>query len=475
MAGLAALEFAQALQQLVADRRAGKPTMAGNAGASVTARGANPSGSHAYGWRDAMDIIVRWRQLAEPNDQVIWVDLLTEREFNAGFGSHTPMFTGQTKCVRDYVIFDAGSARNLTVLVLLAHLQTKCTKCVRYYMVFDRALGVMKRVLAADGHAFDANNAKVPLDSEQQQRAAAEARTAEQMWAALGTDSWVVVPIESTTRPGHSLEGTRLTMVNMSKGPGAAAAAAESGGGGGGGSAEEGPVMQLANGVRDQSGQSGPSGRPAPAELAAAAKRAQARPQPDAYEFSIRTPVTPARWKDYDEELAGMFERLVAALAAGDLAAMADAALRFAYYWYNFMPLARGSAFCGYVSMLGAFLAAGAPVQATMPKSYQTDWEAILESSPERFIASVSSWMYPPELSSSSSSNNSSGGSGSGGGVNGGTAGGGNGSRAADGSIAGAAAAVPCPPVDKLPKVIEVLDTMRKRLEALNEPDVPRI
>ncbi len=27
--------------------------------------------------------------------QVIWVDLLTEREFNAGFGSHTPMFTGQ--------------------------------------------------------------------------------------------------------------------------------------------------------------------------------------------------------------------------------------------------------------------------------------------------------------------------------------------------------------------------------------------
>lgn len=54
-------------------------------------------------------------------------------------------------------MFDAGSARNPTVFVLLAHLQTKC---VRYYMVFDRALGVMKRVLAADGHAFDANNAK---------------------------------------------------------------------------------------------------------------------------------------------------------------------------------------------------------------------------------------------------------------------------------------------------------------------------
>ena len=25
---------------------------------------------HAFGWRDAMDIIVKWRQLSEPNDQV---------------------------------------------------------------------------------------------------------------------------------------------------------------------------------------------------------------------------------------------------------------------------------------------------------------------------------------------------------------------------------------------------------------------
>lgn len=29
--------------------------------------------------------------------------------------------------------------------------------------------------------------------------------------------------------------------------------------------------------------------------------KAGAKPQPDAYEFSIRTPVTPARWNDYDE------------------------------------------------------------------------------------------------------------------------------------------------------------------------------
>lgn len=49
--------------------------------------------------------------------QVIWVDLLTEEEFTAGFGSHTPIFTGQTKCAR-------------------------------YYMNFERALALLKEVLA---------------------------------------------------------------------------------------------------------------------------------------------------------------------------------------------------------------------------------------------------------------------------------------------------------------------------------------
>eukprot|EP00983_Pelagomonas_calceolata_P028935 907730-Pelagomonas_calceolata.AAC.5 len=37
--------------------------------------------------------------------QVVWVDLLTRREFEQGFGSHTPMFSGQTKCVRYFMNF----------------------------------------------------------------------------------------------------------------------------------------------------------------------------------------------------------------------------------------------------------------------------------------------------------------------------------------------------------------------------------
>lgn len=59
--------------------------------------------------------------------QVIWVDLLTKQEFEAGFGSHTPIYSGQTQCVR-------------------------------YYMNFERALGVFRTVLLAEGRAFDAHN-----------------------------------------------------------------------------------------------------------------------------------------------------------------------------------------------------------------------------------------------------------------------------------------------------------------------------
>ena len=56
----------------------------------------------------------------------------------------------------------------------------------------------------------------------------------------LDTDFWVVVPIESLSRPGEHLEGTRLTLVRLMD-------------------------------------------------------------QPDAFELSIRTPVTPHRWKAFDQ------------------------------------------------------------------------------------------------------------------------------------------------------------------------------
>lgn len=68
------------------------------------------------------------------------------------------------------------------------------------------------------------------------------------------------------------------------------------------------------------------------------------------------------------QELAASWEAIVAALAAGDKPAVAEAALGYVYVWYNFMPLARGSAVVGYITLLGIFLAAGMPISAPIPK-----------------------------------------------------------------------------------------------------------
>ncbi|KAL5993852.1 Suppressor of RPS4-RLD 1 [Asimina triloba] len=72
-----------------------------------------------------------------------------------------------------------------------------------------------------------------------------------------------------------------------------------------------------------------------------------------------------------------------------------DAILRMTYYWYNFMPLSRGSAAVGYVVMLGLFLAANMEVKASIPEGFQVDWEAILSTDPSMFMESVKSWLYP--------------------------------------------------------------------------------
>lgn len=361
MAGLAAIEFAQHLVKTVRQKGEGKED-------------ARPQSSS---WRSAMDKIVKWRQIAEPNDQVLWVDMLTEKEFNAGFGSHTPMFTGQTKCVR-------------------------------YYANFSRAAALLRKLICTHGgKVYDSEERQIVVDDAKGLGGEddVEVKSAEELWRAVGRDYWVVVPIASTTRKGHTLEGTRLTVVNLSER--------------GKGTMEE--------------------------------KEEEGLDEGSAFEFSIRTPVTPARWADYDEELSALYARLLEALKLklnsgtdsvtdDDQSHFDSTALALAYYWYNFMPLARGSAMCGYVLILGSFLAAGKPIQKELPPSYQVDWEAILESSPKVFVESVGSKILngPDNESSSVVKTN-------------------------------------IPAINDLPDVASMLSSMRERLEALNWPDGPAV
>ena len=73
------------------------------------------------------------------------------------------------------------------------------------------------------------------------------------------------------------------------------------------------------------------------------------------------------------QELSALWERVLGALEAGSAPDLARAVLAFAYTWYNFMPLARGTAAAGYVAILGLFAAAGMPVSAPCPKVRLSD------------------------------------------------------------------------------------------------------
>lgn len=66
-AGLAALELAQAARTVLAAKREGRVFEVDSMGASG---GKGKAGRREFSWREAMDIIVKWRQLSEPNDQV---------------------------------------------------------------------------------------------------------------------------------------------------------------------------------------------------------------------------------------------------------------------------------------------------------------------------------------------------------------------------------------------------------------------
>ncbi|KAL2652061.1 hypothetical protein R1flu_020189 [Riccia fluitans] len=260
-------------------------------------------------WRDVYTIAVKWRQISEPCDPVVWVDKLSEKEFAAGFGSHTPMLLGQSKIVR-------------------------------YYSNFPRAFGVAKKIILEERQVFNAANKPVDLSDPMQLLAIDSAATCKEVYDVVGQDFWIVTPCHSTASSGKVLDGTRLTLQKLGL---------------------------------------------------------------NSYDFSIRTPGTPQRWAEYDREMTAAWEeycklycgRSKASNKSKQMKQLQECILRLSYYWYNFMPLARGTAVVGYVTLLGLFLAAEMEVSASIPEGVQVDWEAILSPDLQTFMQSVRPWLLP--------------------------------------------------------------------------------
>mmetsp|Transcript_120516 Transcript_120516/g.341538 ORF Transcript_120516/g.341538 Transcript_120516/m.341538 type:complete len:735 (-) Transcript_120516:101-2305(-) len=287
-------------------------------------------------WKETFEVAVRWRQLSEPLDAVFWVNKLPPEEFAAGFGSHTPLVTGWNQVIR-------------------------------YYPQFPRAFSLLKQIIAESRAVNDACNRVIVPDDGQLERVRA-AETHDELYDVFGCDFWVVTPCRSVSRPGHVLDGTRITVQRLS-------------------------------------------------------------PRHRGHEFSIRTPCTPARWDDFEAEMTAAWKDCVgqvrllrerlqetaggeseffatyAQQRADDLPAHLDlvprihrlikAALRVSFYWYNFMPLSRGSASLGLIMLHALLLSAGFEIRDTLPDGQQIDWEAITTPAFDEFAANIArSWLH---------------------------------------------------------------------------------
>ena len=191
--GLAVLQMAQTLvQNLLSLRKEGRSLQVRHAGSSQSpsafshetdparvGEGENHMNDrHPFGYRDFMDIAVKWRQLSEPNDTVWWIDRLPRKSFEEGFGLQTPMVNGQLKCIR-------------------------------YHSYCAKGIAALKS-LAMNGY-HTASSQRRQLTSKAKKKLSM-AQTLEEVYACIGEDFYVVCPCISSVDNSTILEGTRLTL-----------------------------------------------------------------------------------------------------------------------------------------------------------------------------------------------------------------------------------------------------------------------
>ncbi|KAK7406487.1 hypothetical protein VNO78_08114 [Psophocarpus tetragonolobus] len=289
------------------------------------------SSSRSMSWQDVYSIAVRWRQISEPCDPVVWVNKLSE-EFNSGFGSHTPMILGQAKVVRYFPNYER------TLDIAKTVMKEKSYACSKTDQIIHLSVdGRLEEELVTHWCSVAFGNFYFSLLTSGM--AVMHANSVSDLYNVVGEDFWSATWCNSTATEGKQLEGTRITLVKM--------------------------------------GEHG-------------------------FDFAIRTPCTPSRWEDYDAEMAIAWDALCNAYCGENygstdfdvLENVRDAILRMTYYWYNFMPLSRGSAVVGFVVMLGLLLAANMEFTGSIPHGFQVDWEAILNLDPNSFVDSVNSWLY---------------------------------------------------------------------------------
>ncbi|KAL3646360.1 hypothetical protein CASFOL_011540 [Castilleja foliolosa] len=140
----------------------------------------SPYGRPSMPWNGVYSVAVKWRQISEPCDAVVWINKLSE-EYNSGFGSLTPLITGQAKVVR-------------------------------YFPNSQRTLNVAKAVINNNKYVHGKKGNIINLRENGKLQEVMNAESCSDLYRAVGEDFWLATWSNSMTIEGKLLEGTRISL-----------------------------------------------------------------------------------------------------------------------------------------------------------------------------------------------------------------------------------------------------------------------
>ncbi|XP_043551346.1 tetratricopeptide repeat protein 13 isoform X1 [Chiloscyllium plagiosum] len=127
--------------------------------------------------------------------------------------------------------------------------------------------------------------------------------------------------------------------------------------------------------------------------------------------FSVETQTTEERTQQYHDEIEALYKdlnskgkALILSTELGEADAVCNLILSLVYYFYNLMPLSRGSSVVAYSVIMGALMASGKEITGRIPKGKLVDFEAMTTPSPEAFSKIGKNWMNLKSLPASYSS-----------------------------------------------------------------------
>ncbi|KAM4041518.1 tetratricopeptide repeat protein 13 isoform 1-T1 [Anomaloglossus baeobatrachus] len=116
--------------------------------------------------------------------------------------------------------------------------------------------------------------------------------------------------------------------------------------------------------------------------------------------FSVETQTTEERTQLYHAEIESLYKDLTAkgkilvlSTELGEADVVCELILSLVYYFYNLMPLSRGSSVVAYSVIMGALMASGKQVSGKIPKGKLVDFEAMTAPGSEAFSKTSKSWM----------------------------------------------------------------------------------